>query len=94
VGVWIALFISILLAVLSLQELCCRTIASQTTIYGIDHLPLPNTIKAHLRSYLLTNKTRMRIQSFAHRSGDKHKKHKIVRPCDSPTNCRRSCCIS
>ncbi|ELT90659.1 hypothetical protein CAPTEDRAFT_137281 [Capitella teleta] len=80
--------------VLTLQELCCRTIASQTTIYGIDRLPLPNAIKAHLKSYLLTNKTHMRIQSFVHRPGEKHKKHKIVRPCDSPTNCRRSCSIS
>ncbi|KAK2160740.1 hypothetical protein LSH36_127g06064 [Paralvinella palmiformis] len=77
---------------LSLQELCCRTIATHTTIYGIDQLPLPTAIKANLKSYVLTNKTRTRIQSFTHK--DKHKKYKIVRPSDSPTNCRKSCSVS
>ncbi|KAI0221620.1 Ras-related protein Rab-40B [Lamellibrachia satsuma] len=78
--------------VLSLQEFCCRTIASHTTIYGIEQLPLPTALKAHLKSYLLINKTHMRIHSFVHR--DKHKKHKILKPSDSPTSCQKSCCIS
>ena len=79
-------------AVLSLQEFCCRTIASQTTIYGIEQLPLPTALKAHLKSYLLINKTHMRIHSFVHR--DKHKKHRILKPSDTPTSCHRSCSIS
>ncbi|XKL64122.1 hypothetical protein PGB90_004208 [Kerria lacca] len=41
--------------VLSLQELCCRTIVSRTTGYGIDQLPLPESIKSHLKSYALTS---------------------------------------
>ena len=82
-------------AVLSLQEMCCRQIVDHTTIYGIDQLPLPTSIKATLKSYSLANKTRARMQSFVHR-GDKHKKHKaILNPSDSPPmNCRKSCCIS
>lgn len=79
--------------VLSLQELACHTIVSQTTIYGIDHLPLPQTLKSHLKSYALTNKTRARMLSFIHR--DKSKKPKYLNPSDSPPmNCRKSCCIS
>ncbi|XP_052071595.1 ras-related protein Rab-40B-like [Mytilus californianus] len=79
--------------VLSLQELACHTIVSSTTIYGIDNLPLPQTLKSHLKSYALTNKTRARMLSFIHR--DKSKKPKYLNPSDSPPmNCRKSCCIS
>ncbi|KAL3876885.1 hypothetical protein ACJMK2_034666 [Sinanodonta woodiana] len=79
--------------VLSLQELACRTIVSSTTIYGIDQLPLPQTLKSHLKSYALTNKTRARMQSFMNK--DKSKKHKYLNPSDSPpANCRKSCCVS
>ncbi|KAL5018636.1 hypothetical protein ScPMuIL_004358 [Solemya velum] len=79
--------------VLTLQELACRTIVSQTTIYGIEQLPLPQTLKEHLKSYALTNKTRVRMQSFIHR--DKHRKTKFLNPTDSPpANCRKSCCVS
>ncbi len=45
----------IIFSVLSLQELCCRTIVSRTTGYGIDQLPLPELIKSHLKSYALTS---------------------------------------
>ncbi|KAI8793923.1 ras-related protein Rab-40B [Biomphalaria glabrata] len=79
--------------VLSLQELACRTVVSCTTIYGIEQLPLPNSIKSHLKSYALTNKTRARMLSFVHR--DRHKKQKYLNPCESPPmNCRKSCSIS
>jgi len=79
--------------VLSLQELACRTVVSCTTIYGIEQLPLPNSIKSHLKSYALTNKTRARMLSFAHR--DRHKKVRYLNPCESPSiNCRKSCVIS
>lgn len=82
--------------VLSLQELACRTIVSSTTIYGIEQLPLPQTLKNHLKSYALTNKTRARMLSFIHRdTKDKHKKVKYLNPQDSPpAHCRKSCVIS
>nr|CAD7198938.1 unnamed protein product [Timema douglasi] len=43
------------LPVLCLQELCCRAIVARTTVYGIDQLPLPTSIKSHLKSYAMTN---------------------------------------
>ncbi|XP_064622031.1 ras-related protein Rab-40B-like [Lineus longissimus] len=80
--------------VLSLQEICCHTIVNRTTIYGIEQLPLPTSVKSYLKSYSMTNKTRARMQSFMHR--DKHKKTtKIMNPNDSPPmNCRKSCLLS
>lgn len=42
--------------VLSLQELCCRTIVRKTaSVYAIDTLPLPTSVKSHLKSYALTS---------------------------------------
>lgn len=42
--------------VLSLQELCCRTIVRRTrSVYSIDTLPLPPSVKSHLKSYALTS---------------------------------------
>lgn len=44
--------------VLSLQELCCRTIVRKMrSVYSIDTLPLPNPVKSHLKSYALTTTT-------------------------------------
>jgi len=40
--------------VLSLHELCCHAIVGRTSGYGIDKLPLPDAIKANLKSYALT----------------------------------------
>jgi len=40
--------------VLSLQELCCHAIVGRTSSYEIDKLPLPEAIKANLKSYALT----------------------------------------
>ncbi|KNC27636.1 hypothetical protein FF38_01060 [Lucilia cuprina] len=40
--------------VLSLQELCCRTIVRRTSVYAIDSLPLPPSVKSTLKSYALT----------------------------------------
>ena len=38
--------------VLSLHELCCHTIVAHTaSVYAIDRLPLPDAIKANLKSY-------------------------------------------
>ena len=95
--------------VLSLQELCCRTIAARTTIYSVNQLPLPTALKAHLKSYLLTasctRSTSLVRSSFLHRgtsssfigscTGDRVKKHRIIRPSDSPPyNSRSSCVVS
>ncbi|KXJ78387.1 hypothetical protein RP20_CCG004869 [Aedes albopictus] len=41
--------------VLSLQELCCRTIVRRTSVYAIDTLPLPPSVKSYLKSYALTS---------------------------------------
>ena len=92
--IYVILFFTV--SALSLQELCCRTIVSSTTIYGIDQLPLPQPLKNHLKSYALTNKTRARMLSFIHRDlKDKYKKAKYLNPTDSPpSNCRKSCSIS
>ncbi|CAL4063068.1 unnamed protein product, partial [Meganyctiphanes norvegica] len=47
--------------VLTLQELCSRTIVASTTVYGIEHLPLPPPIKSHLKSYTIqSHATRLR----------------------------------
>ncbi|XP_061405004.1 ras-related protein Rab-40C-like [Lethenteron reissneri] len=41
--------------VLSLQDLCCRSIVSCTPVHLIDKLPLPVTIKSHLKSFSMAN---------------------------------------
>ena len=46
--------------VLSLQELACRAIVARTTVYGIDQLPLPKSIKSHLKSYAMTTTSQLR----------------------------------
>ncbi|XP_046991086.1 ras-related protein Rab-40C [Schistocerca americana] len=75
--------------VLSLQELCCRAIVARTTVYSIDQLPLPTSVKSHLKSYAMTTYTTTSMQHrylLNHRSlgGSKgvisshHKKLKFV----------------
>lgn len=46
--------------VLSLHELCCHSIVARTNVYGIDKLPLPDAIKANLKSYAMTNNAGLR----------------------------------
>ena len=46
--------------VLSLHELCCHNIVANTNVYNIDKLPLPDSIKANLKSYALTNSSGLR----------------------------------
>lgn len=41
-------------SVLSLQELCCRAIVARTSVYGLERLPLPTTLKSHLKSYAIS----------------------------------------
>ena len=46
--------------VLSLHELCCHSIVARTNVYNIDKLPLPDAIKANLKSYAMTNSSGLR----------------------------------
>jgi hypothetical protein len=38
-----------------LYEACAHAIVNRTTVYGIDRLPLPDSVKQNLKSYALTN---------------------------------------
>ncbi|XP_015112738.1 ras-related protein Rab-40C [Diachasma alloeum] len=69
--------------VLSLQELACRAIVARTTVYGIDQLPLPTSIKSHLKSYAMTTTTQLRYngnrsQNSSKSLGSYHRKLRFV----------------
>jgi len=83
--------------VLSLHEICCHSIVAHTNVYGIDKLPLPDSIKANLKSYALTNNSGLR-QALNYKTL-KERKKKGGRPPDAvATKCgsvsRKSCAIS
>lgn len=42
-------------SVLSLQDLCCRSIVSCTPVHLVDKLPLPLALKSHLKSFSMAN---------------------------------------
>ncbi len=48
-------FIIVPLSVSSLYEACAHAIVNRTSVYGIDRLPLPDSVKQNLKSYALTN---------------------------------------
>ena len=50
----------ILIAVSSLYELCAHAIVNRTTVYGIDRLPVPPSIRQSLKSYSLTSYSTLR----------------------------------
>jgi len=84
--------------VLSLHELCCHSIVARTNVYGIDKLPLPDAIKANLKSYALTNNTGLR-QALNYKTLKEKKKRSHMRPPDAVgSKCvnvsRKSCVIS
>ncbi|XP_024874626.1 ras-related protein Rab-40C isoform X1 [Temnothorax curvispinosus] len=71
--------------VLSLQELACRAIVARTTVYGIDQLPLPKSIKSHLKSYAMTTTSQLAQLRYGNRSlssskslGSHHRKLRFV----------------
>ncbi|CAO1384554.1 unnamed protein product [Diamesa serratosioi] len=76
--------------VLTLQELCCRTIVRRTrSVYSIDTLPLPPTVKSTLKSYALTT------NSICHNNNHINNAKNLT--CKSPTSkfsTRNSCSIS
>ncbi|XP_053202955.1 ras-related protein Rab-40B-like [Panonychus citri] len=55
--------------VLSLREICCRSIVACTTVYGVEQLPLPPKLKCYLKSYSsLTSYTMRSARSHTHHS--------------------------
>ena len=91
-------------AVFSLQDLCCRAIVSCTPVHLIDKLPLPVTIKSHLKSFSMANgmnAVMMHGRSYSLASGaggggskgNSLKRSKSIRPPQNPPqNCSRSNC--
>jgi len=82
--------------VLTLNELCCHSIVARTNVYGIEKLPLPDSVKANLKSYALTTLP-------SQRQGQNYKtlkeRRKKARPPDAQnTKCvnvsRKSCVIA
>lgn len=74
--------------VLSLQELCCRAIVRRTSVYAIDTLPLPPSVKSHLKSYALTSS--QCINTLNHpKKGSRSKT-----PTLPNSSSRNSCCIT
>uniref|UniRef100_A0A672L9P9 small monomeric GTPase n=1 Tax=Sinocyclocheilus grahami TaxID=75366 RepID=A0A672L9P9_SINGR len=87
--------------VLSLQDLCCRSIVSCTPVHLVDKLPLPVALKSHLKSFSMANGLNARMMhgrsysviasSAKKRNGTK--KSKIIYPPLSPSqNCTRTSC--
>jgi len=80
--------------VLSLHELCCHAIVGRTNGYGIDKLPLPDAVKANLKSYAMTTYPVNR----QHYKTLKERKKRCRPPDASATNCvnvsRKSCVIA
>lgn len=77
------IFYVIRFIVLSLQELACRAIVARTTVYGIDQLPLPKSIKSHLKSYAMTTTSQLRYNgnrslSSSKSLGSHHRKLRFV----------------
>jgi len=62
--------------VLSLHELCCHSIVARTNVYNIDKLPLPDAIKANLKSYAMTNSSGLRQALNYKTLKDRRKKSK------------------
>jgi len=85
--------------VTSLHELCCHAIVGNTNNVGIDKLPLPDSIKANLKSYALNNATNTTVRpNYKSLKEAKRKKDK-TRPADAvASKCvsvsRKSCVLS
>ncbi|MGH0149314.1 UNVERIFIED_CONTAM: hypothetical protein FKN15_014932 [Acipenser sinensis] len=87
--------------VLSLQDLCCRSIVSCTPVHLVDKLPLPVALKSHLKSFSMANGLNARMMhgrsySVTASSGNKRnslKKSKMIGPPQSPSqSCARNSC--
>merc|ERR1712080_42073 len=84
--------------VLTLNELCCHSIVARTNVYGIEKLPLPDSVKANLKSYALTNATNTTVRPN-YKSLKEARKKRSARPPDAvASKCvsvsRKSCVIA
>jgi len=86
--------------VTSLHELCCHAIVGNTSnVYGIDKLPLPDSIKANLKSYALNNATNTTVRPNYKSLKEAKRKKEKTRPADAvASKCvsvsRKSCVLS
>lgn len=80
--------------VLSLQELCCRSICRRTNVYTIDSLPLPPSVKSYLRSYALTSSQCLNTVLNNSASIAKNLKCKTATSYHLKHNVRNGCVIS
>ena len=89
-----------MIQVTSLHELCCHAIVGNTAnVYGIDKLPLPDSIKANLKSYALTNATNTTVRPNYKSLKEAKRKKEKTRPGDAvAAKCvsvsRKSCVLS
>ncbi|XP_015784034.2 ras-related protein Rab-40B isoform X1 [Tetranychus urticae] len=60
-------------SVLSLTELCCRSIVSCTTVYGVEQLPLPPKLKFYIKSYSSLTSYTMKSARSSHSPSHKYK---------------------
>jgi len=70
---------SFLFTVLSLQELCCRSIVSATSVHTIDRLPLPTVLHSQLRSYALASGCARIVSSSSKLQPGASRNHRIQR---------------
>ncbi|XP_046888297.1 ras-related protein Rab-40B isoform X2 [Hypomesus transpacificus] len=86
--------------VLSLQDLCCRSIVSCTPVHLVDKLPLPLALQSHLKSFSMANGLNARMMhgrsysvianphsdhsAIKRTGGTLLKKPKLIRPPLSP----------
>lgn len=86
--------------VTSLHELCCHAIvANMVNTQGIDRLPLPDSIKANLKSYALTTATNTTVTRSGYKALKEARRKRERRPADAvAAKCasvsRKSCSIS
>ena len=82
--------------VLSLHELCCHSIVATTNVYNIDKLPLPDAIKANLKSYAMTNNSGLRqaLNYKTLKDRKKKSKHPDVSGSKRMNLSRKSCVLS
>ncbi|KAF2369101.1 Small GTP-binding protein domain [Trinorchestia longiramus] len=78
--------------VLTLQELCCRTIVAATSVYGIERLPLPPGLRSTLKSYTIQNHATRLRQGIP--VTDKHKKKHLTLPGDCGNNSSGTSCVN
>lgn len=84
----------------SLYELCAHAVVKRTNGYGIDRLPIPDSVKENLKSYAMTNYSTLRPGNSSHSKSVKYKKNrlKFISSARETTTCgaasRKSCSLS